>query len=92
MQYDASIAVRYITALYWAISTMSTVGYGDVTAVSPVEKVMSCLQMLMGVAMFSYFMSSMAALGAMLNSSTARLAGAPPSPQNTDTFTHFGGK
>eukprot|EP00873_Tetraselmis_striata_P000645 jgi/Tetstr1/420909/TSEL_011972.t1 len=72
--YDASVSVRYITALYWAISTMSTVGYGDITAVSPIEKVMSCLQMLMGVAMFSYFMSSMAALGAMLNSRTARLA------------------
>jgi hypothetical protein len=28
---DMTIEEKYITALYWSLSTMSTVGYGDVS-------------------------------------------------------------
>ena len=31
------IYVRYITSIYWAISTLSTVGYGDISANTSVE-------------------------------------------------------
>lgn len=30
---------RYITSIYWALMTISTVGYGDVTALTDAEKV-----------------------------------------------------
>jgi hypothetical protein len=44
---------RYITALYWAMMTISTVGYGDVTAKTDLEKAGSCLAMLFGALIFA---------------------------------------
>lgn len=33
MDDDATLRCRYVTAMYWAMSTMATVGYGDVTPI-----------------------------------------------------------
>lgn len=51
---------RYITALYWAMMTISTVGYGDVTAKTDLEKVGSCLAMLFGALVFAAITGQMA--------------------------------
>lgn len=65
---------RYIYSLYWAITTMVTVGYGDIVAVTVPEKVVAGCIMLLGASVFGYFMGSMATLVAALNSSAARMA------------------
>jgi hypothetical protein len=36
---DACSAVKYVTALYWTVSTLGTVGYGDVHIISTKERV-----------------------------------------------------
>ncbi len=40
-------------AMWWGIATLSTVGYGDVTPVTPVGKVLGAVVMLLGVGMFA---------------------------------------
>ena len=40
-------------AIWWAIATLTTVGYGDVTPVTPAGKVFGGLLMIMGIAMYA---------------------------------------
>jgi hypothetical protein len=53
---------KYVTAIYWSISTLATVGYGDIIPGNSVEKVVSMVGMALGVTVFAYFMTSMTAL------------------------------
>ena len=52
-------------AMWWAIATLTTVGYGDVTPITPLGKVLGGVVMLTGIAMFvlwtGIFASSFAA-------------------------------
>uniref|UniRef100_A0A061QTN1 Potassium sodium hyperpolarization-activated cyclic nucleotide-gated channel protein n=1 Tax=Tetraselmis sp. GSL018 TaxID=582737 RepID=A0A061QTN1_9CHLO len=66
---DEGNASRYITALYWAMSTLTTVGYGDVTPLTNAEKIVSMFAMVVGVTIFAYFMGSTASLITTINSS-----------------------
>ena len=47
-------------SLYWAFATMTTVGYGDVSAVNDTERIVSIFLMVIGVTLFGYnlFMAS----------------------------------
>jgi voltage-gated potassium channel len=40
-------------AMYWALTTLTTVGYGDVTPITPLGKLIAGLTMVMGLAIFS---------------------------------------
>jgi len=40
-------------AMYWAITTLATVGYGDITPVTPLGKLIAGMTMVMGVATFA---------------------------------------
>ena len=44
--------------LYFALTTLSTVGYGDYHPISNIEMMFSCVIMLGGVAFFSYIMGN----------------------------------
>lgn len=50
---------KYVTALYFAVSTVATVGFGDITAVTLREKVVATITMLIGATIFGYMLSSM---------------------------------
>lgn len=56
---DASIT-SLPTALWWAISTMTTVGYGDVYPRSPGGKGIAVLPMLIGVGVFGLLPATLA--------------------------------
>lgn len=49
------------TALWWAVSTVTTVGYGDTFPVTPEGKGMAVFLMLMGVAFFAFVTANIAA-------------------------------
>jgi len=48
----------FISVLYFSITTLSTVGFGDITAKSKTEKLVACVTMLAGVGFFSFIMGS----------------------------------
>ena len=49
----------YLDAIYWALVTVSTVGYGDIAPVTDVGKVISMFGIVFGIAMISFVTSVM---------------------------------
>ncbi len=49
----------YLDALYWALVTVSTVGYGDISPVTDIGKVISMFGIVFGIAMISFVTSVM---------------------------------
>ena len=59
---DHTLEAQYVTSLYWAFSTLTTVGYGDISARTAQEQVYSMLMMLLGVSWYAYIVSSMSTI------------------------------
>lgn len=51
---------RYLTAYYWALMTITTVGYGDIIPLTDYEKVFACFAMISGALLFSAVSGEMA--------------------------------
>ena len=49
----------YVVSLYWTVTTVTTVGYGDIVPVSWSEKFFACIFMTIGILFYSYTISSL---------------------------------
>ena len=63
----------YVTSFYFTCTTIMTVGYGDITAISSMEKILCILLMLFGVIEFSYFTGVISSIIANSDSAEAVL-------------------
>ena len=57
-----SVSVQYLYALYWALTTLTTVGYGDVTPCNDFERMYTLLALLIGALVFGYMVSTIGSL------------------------------
>lgn len=55
---NEAFTYQLITSCYFSITTLSTVGYGELYPISKIEKVLGMVVMLLGVGFFSYIMGS----------------------------------
>ena len=58
---DAAIT-SFGTALWWAVVTCTTVGYGDVSPITPAGRVIAVILMLVGIALLSVLTANVASL------------------------------
>ncbi len=70
---NSSDADLYMTAFYWALTTPSTVGYGDIGAVTMMERILCCIWIIFSVFFFSYTVSNLTAMLSNVNSREAIL-------------------
>jgi hypothetical protein len=63
----------YITSIYWSITTMLTVGYGDVLPVNYKEKLYAIATMLIGCCLFGYIMNSIGGIFDHINNNAKAL-------------------
>jgi Ion transport protein/Cyclic nucleotide-binding domain len=71
--YDYPNLDLYIVAIYWTVTTLTTVGYGDITATNSDEKYYCSTIMIIGILMYSYTVSSISNLISTLDSRKAKL-------------------
>ncbi|KAK3210832.1 hypothetical protein Dsin_015538 [Dipteronia sinensis] len=56
---DESIWIRYVTSIYWSITTLTTVGYGDLHPVNTREMVFDIFFMLFNLGLTAYLIGNM---------------------------------
>lgn len=61
----------YVESAYWALTTVATIGYGDITPTGTAQVLYTMLVMLIGVGVFSFAIGSVA--GLLANLDAARL-------------------
>ncbi len=59
---DMSDSDLYVTSFYFTTTTILTVGYGDITAVSMSEKILCIILMIIGVISFSFATGSLSSI------------------------------
>lgn len=66
---ESDDATRYLTSAYWSITTVSTIGYGDISPNlnSKLEVLFTTVVEFIGMFIFSYVVSNMASLVSNLN-------------------------
>jgi hypothetical protein len=59
---DMPPSEQYLTSVYFTVTTITTVGYGDISGSSISEKIFCVIIMLVGVMSFSFFSGSLASI------------------------------
>lgn len=70
---DYDVYDLYVASFYFSVTTIVTVGYGDITAISSGEKLVAVFLMLIGVVAFSYATGALGNIIANIDSSEAKL-------------------
>lgn len=59
---DKGIGTKYICSIYWAVTTLGTIGYGDITPKNDLERLVAMVWMLFGVGFYTYTIGSLSSL------------------------------
>ena len=54
---NGSFLSKYITSLYFMITTMTTVGYGDIVCVSSIERIYHIILLFIGTLLYTFLVS-----------------------------------
>ena len=74
-QAGVSTSVRYLYAVYWAVTTLTTVGYGDLVPTNDAERTYALCAMLCSALVFGYMISN---IGSLVASMDRQARHAPP--------------
>ncbi len=64
----------YLIAIYYTITTLTTVGYGDLTCVTPKEKIFGLIMEVVGIFAYSWALTAMSNYVKILNEKTEELS------------------
>jgi voltage-gated potassium channel len=64
----------YLRSLYWAVTTIATIGYGDVTPVTPIQTIFTISVEVIGAGLYGYVIAIFASLIANLDSARKKFS------------------
>lgn len=76
----------YLEAFYWTITTLTTIGYGDITPDNPIQFIYVIIVMLMGAATYGFIIGNIASIIANLDIAKSRFR---EKVENIDTFLKY---
>mmetsp|Transcript_27553 Transcript_27553/g.94085 ORF Transcript_27553/g.94085 Transcript_27553/m.94085 type:complete len:869 (+) Transcript_27553:197-2803(+) len=59
----------YVASIYWALTTFTTIGFGDIVPMNTEERIFACIAMIVGGGVFAYGLTSLCSILANLNAS-----------------------
>lgn len=63
----------YLSSFYFVITTITTVGYGDISGFNELEKIFCCILMILGVISFSFATGSLSSILTQQDSNAAKM-------------------
>lgn len=70
---DAPHETQYLAAVYWAFQTLTTVGFGDISAKTVYEKCIALGWMIFGVGFYSFTIGNLSSIIASIDTKAAIL-------------------
>jgi len=70
---DAPAGTKYLAAVYWSFSTLTTVGFGDISAKTNAERIFSIVCMVVGVSWYAFIISTISSIIHMFDRRNAEL-------------------
>lgn len=59
---DADLGTIYLTSIYYSLTVVTTVGFGDINSNTVTERILTCLWMVIGVAFYSFIISNLSSI------------------------------
>jgi hypothetical protein len=76
----------YLEAFYWTVTTLTTIGYGDITPANPLQFIFVIIIMLMGAAIYGFIIGNIANIIANLDVAKSQFQ---EKVENVDTFLKY---
>jgi len=64
---DKNAGTQYLASIYWALQTLTTVGFGDINAVTITEKIITIFWMIFGVGFYSFTIGNLSQIIASID-------------------------
>lgn len=59
---NAPVSTQYLWSFYWAAATLTTVGYGDISATNTGERILNILILLVGASVFGFIVANVSSI------------------------------
>ena len=71
---EASFQDQYVASLYWTVTTLTTVGYGDIVPINNKERILAIFIMVIGATVFGYVVANISTIIGNFNELETRAA------------------
>ncbi len=72
VSHDVAVSTTYVQSLYWCVTTLTTVGYGDITPITNAEMLYAILVEIFGIGTYGYIIGNVANILVNLDPAKAR--------------------